>query len=245
MIIGIDFTYIKDRPYTGTFQMGFAIYKCLHNYGVSVEAIVSGQEDFNYIKAAGYNVKLVKLPRNRITRNILRALYFLKIHKEYTDIIYVGSFDPIFFLKKGTPVVHDFYVVDIPYAYDWMQRLYYRFIVMKLIGMSKYCITTTRINRNRLIHYFPKSRPALIYSFNDPSKLKKYGSNASEDKSHILLVLTNSPNKRWKYLIEQAFLLSKQSPEKYIFHLVSPQKEFFEKIVSNNQNILNIRFTKI
>ena len=125
-----------------------------------------------------------------------------------------------------------------------MQRLYYKFVVMKLLGMSKYCITTTRFNQNRLIHWLPKSRPALIYSFDDTLQPIKSRSKATGEKSHILLVLTNSPNKRWKDLIKQAFLLSRQSPERYIFHLVSPQKEFFEKVVGRTQKILNIRFYK-
>lgn len=244
MKIGIDFTYIKDRPYTGTFQMGFAIYKCFHNYGVSVEAIVSGEKDYKYIKNAGFNARLVKLPAGRVARNILRALYFLANHKRYTDIIYVGSFDPIFFLKKGTLIIHDFYIIDIPHAYDWMQRLYYRFIVLKLIRLSKYCIATTEFNRNRLEQYFPNLCLMPIYSFDHDFKLPSFRYKASGSKSHILLVLTDSPNKRWEELIKQINILSRISPEKYAFHLVSPQKEFFEKIINDSNSNINIRYYK-
>ena len=74
MKFAVDFTYIKNKPYSGTFQMGFAILECLHNSGIDCIALVSGSKDYNYLVKQGYSAKLVDLPDNR-TYEIL-ADYF-------------------------------------------------------------------------------------------------------------------------------------------------------------------------
>ena len=79
MKIAIDFTYIKDRPYCGTFQMGFSILKYLENSGISCIALVSGSKDYQYVFKQGYNVELINLPSNRIARNIKELTIFFEI----------------------------------------------------------------------------------------------------------------------------------------------------------------------
>ena len=150
MKIAIDFTYVKNRPYSGTFQMGVAILECLHKAGAEYIALVCGQEDYKYMFEQEYCVELIKLPHNRILRNFARITYFLRNFNKYIDIIYVGSFNPIFWLKKGTVLIHDFYIIDIPHAYDWLQRIYYKMIVMNSIRFTDNCIVTTEVNLKRL-----------------------------------------------------------------------------------------------
>ena len=41
-------------------------------------------------------------------------------------------------------------------------------------------------------------------------------------------------------MLEQALLLSQDNPNRYIFHLVTPQKDFFEKIINDSYAGLNI-----
>ena len=64
MKFAVDFTYIKNRPYSGTFQMGFAILECLHNSEIDCIALVSGSKDYQYLIKQGYKAKLIDLPSN-------------------------------------------------------------------------------------------------------------------------------------------------------------------------------------
>ena len=240
MKFAVDFTYIKNKPYSGTFQMGFAILECLHNSGIDCIALVSGSKDYNYLVKQGYSAKLVDLPDNRILRNISRLFYFVSNHKRYKDIIYTGSFNPIFWLRKGTILVHDFYIIDIPHAYDWLQRIFYKFVVMNSIRLAENCITTTRINKKRVHGYFPSLKNVFLYSLMQDFNSCKKKTDLNINVVEILLVLTTSPNKRWHILLEQALLLSQDNPNRYIFHLVTPQKDFFEKQINDNYAGLNI-----
>ena len=105
MRIAIDFTYIKDRPYCGTFQMGFSILRYLESSGISCIALVSGPKDYQYVCKQGHNVELIELPNNRIMRNIKRIGYFFRNHARFNEIIFTGSFNPIFWFK-GTLLIH-------------------------------------------------------------------------------------------------------------------------------------------
>ena len=60
MKIAIDFIYIKDRPYCGTFQMGFSILK-YQKICISCIALVSGSKDYQYVFKQGYNVESINL----------------------------------------------------------------------------------------------------------------------------------------------------------------------------------------
>ena len=242
MKIAIDFTYIKNRPYSGTFQMGVSILGCLHRAKAEYIALVCGDEDYRYMYDQGFCVEQINLPSNRILRNIARIYYFLRTHDNYRDIIYIGSFNPIFWLRKGTILIHDFYILDIPHAYDWMQRMYYKLIVMNSIRFAENCIVTTKVNMNRLYYYFPGLRNIYLYSLAQEFEIKVNDKPQTINYYEILLVLTLSPNKRWEVLLEQAAKLNQINPKKYLFHLVTPQKDFFEIEVKTRYPDLPIRY---
>ena len=50
-----------------------------------------------------------------------------------------------------------------------------------------------------------------------------------------------SPNKRWEVLFEQAAKLNQINPKKYLFHLVTPQKNF-RNMVKTKYPDLPIRY---
>ena len=111
----IDFTYVMDRPFTGTFQMGTSLSKFISNNNLHVTNLVCGKKDLQYFESKQFNTCFVNLSKNKLIRNIQRCLYLLKIHKQFSTIICVGSFNPIFFARKGILLIHDFYLYDLPH----------------------------------------------------------------------------------------------------------------------------------
>ena len=237
----IDFTYVMDRPFTGTFQMGTSLSKFISNNDLHVTNLVCGEKDLQYFESKQFNTCFVNLSKNKLIRNIQRCLYLLKIHKQFSTIIFVGSFNPIFFARKGILLIHDFYLYDLPHSYGFMQYLYYKYIVFTTIRFGQACITTTLTNKLRLKEMNPSMKKIFVFDFIEyslPITRKPTDTNAI----NILMVFAKVPNKRWEILLREADRLVQQYPNRYRFTIITNNSAYFIDYVQSIYPELKARF---
>ena len=115
---------------------------------------------------------------------------------------------------------------------------------MNSIRFADTCIVTTEVNRQRLGKYFPGLKNILLYSLFHEFNKEIASFKEKDCPTEILFVLTTSPNKRWDRLLEQALILTNKYPNQYVFHLVTPQVDFFKEKIFKLYSGLEIIFHK-
>jgi hypothetical protein len=221
--------------------MGASLSTFISKENLTVTNLVCGSRDYEYLKSTVYNTHLIKLSRNKYIRNIQRLLYFLKNHRKYSSIIFVGSYNPIFFIRKGIVLVHDFYAYDLPNSYSTAQYLYYKYMVYNTIRFAEGAITTTNANKIRLSNMVPSLQHIFVFDFVEHS-LDKNKDKERNKVTQILMVFTKVPNKRWEVLLSEANRLNQEYPNKYGFTLITNDSDYFQKYVADLYPNLKARF---
>ena len=202
MKIYIDFTYGYDFCFKGTFRAGLSLALFLKNkLNKKVICLCSSKKDKDYILTQNLEVKQISLSKNKYIRNLSRffIFYYLQFRNSSSNFIFVGTFNPLAPFK-GVSLLHDLYIIDMPFVYGFFERLFYKYIVIKTALNSKKIIVLSETLSNR-VKYLYKKNNLLIYRYVPDLSIKKDIIKCSKT---ILIVLKNTKNKN-SSLIFQVF----------------------------------------
>ena len=198
----IDFTFVQEGMYKGTFQVGVDIALAAQEEEIDTLCITGSNRDAEYLKKLGLNTKKIRLHRNKLIRTIQRIIKY-NYDKEFKEeVIYVGT-HVLNSYGNSASVLHDLYVYDLPKSYGLAQFLYYFLVsIPSCLKKSKTIIVLSYHLKSRLEKQFdinPNRIKIHNYKYRKAKAFNKV--NAVKDECSILIVSSGVLNKNKNEII--------------------------------------------
>jgi len=196
--IVIDFSYILNGQYKGTFKAGLDLAMMLSRKGISVTCVTGCINDQNYLAQNGLRTSCIFVPKNKPLALVFRYLYYiLKKRVKDETIIYVGT-HVLTGKHNSLALLHDLYVHDLPKAYNLLQYLYYKYLLLPS-AMRHKCVVLSHVLKDRLIlEYQKKGCEIGVFSY-QALRLENHNINDTNKMkiAHTILMVTSGlQNKR-------------------------------------------------
>ncbi|MGG4405947.1 glycosyltransferase family 1 protein [Geobacillus stearothermophilus] len=194
--------------------------------------------EFLDIQQDNFTFICVKVPKNKLLRNLYQAFVFpFIILKHNPDLLHIPDTSPVFFTTcKTISTIHDLAEFHVPEKYSKIQSKIRKFIVKNQLKNSHHVLTVSHYSKNDMLKLLrkPSEKISVVYNGVDYKKFNKQVYNnlpkVASQKKYFLYVGELERTKNVSCIVNAYSLLPSNIKEDYHLILVGRKGNDFRNI---------------